>query len=117
MGTTVTKEQNSEAAIAAVENLNSRFSDAGVTSEVVAHKAGKKYDFVRITCNPDQWLAIAKHLRHELGVNHCAMVTGTHYPEGFQKGMGSCISFTQMANSECRATHHDPIRRRENERR
>ena len=82
MGTTVTKEQNSEAAIAAVENLNSRFSDAGVTSEVVAHKAGKKYDFVRITCNPDQWLAIAKHLRHELGVNHCAMVTGTHYPEG-----------------------------------
>ena len=82
MGTMVTKEQNSAAASAAVENLNSRFSEAGVISEVIAHTAGKKYDFVRITCNPDQWLAVAKHLRHELGVNHCAMVTGTHFPEG-----------------------------------
>ncbi len=82
MGTTITKEQNTEAANAAVENLAARFSDAGVTSEVVAHTGGKKYDFVRITCKPEQWVAVAKQLRLELGVNHCAMITGTHVPEG-----------------------------------
>ena len=48
MGTTITKEQNSSAAKAAAENLSARFGDAGVTSEVVAHSAGKKFDFVRI---------------------------------------------------------------------
>ena len=41
MGTTITKEQNSSAAKAAAENLSARFGDAGVTSEVVAHSAGK----------------------------------------------------------------------------
>ena len=55
MGTTVTKEQFSTAAKAAVENLSTRFGDAGVSSEVVAHSAGKKLDFVRITCSPEQW--------------------------------------------------------------
>ena len=82
MGTTITKEQNSEATQAAADNLAERFSDAGITIEVVAHSAGKKFEFVRITCSPEQWRAVAKHLKHELGVNHCAMVTGTHYPEG-----------------------------------
>ena len=82
MVTAVTKEQNAEAAKASVENLNSRFSDAGVSVEVVAHKSGKKFDYVRITCSPDQWLGIAKHLKNVMGVNHCAMVTGTHYPSG-----------------------------------
>ncbi len=82
MGTTITKEQNGEAAKAAAENVSQRFADAGVTSEVVAHSSGKKYEFVRIRCAPDQWRAIAKHLKHEMGVNHCAMVSGTHYPDG-----------------------------------
>ena len=82
MGMTITQEQNSEAAKAAVENLDERFSDAGVSSEVVAHSSGKKQEFVRITCSPEQWRAVAKHLKHEMGVNHCAMVTGTHYPSG-----------------------------------
>ena len=45
MGTTITKEQNSSAAKAAAENLSARFGDAGVTSEVVAHSAGKKFRF------------------------------------------------------------------------
>ena len=59
MVTPITKEQNAEAAKAAVENLNVRISEAGVNSEVVAHKAGMKYDFVRITCSPDQWIVVA----------------------------------------------------------
>ena len=80
--TTISKEQNAAAAKAAAENLTKRFSDAEITVEVVAHSAGKKFDFVRINCAPNQWRAVAKHLKHELGVNHCAMVTGTHYPEG-----------------------------------
>ena len=82
MGTTITKEHNAAAAKAATENLSSRFSEAGVSVESVAHSAGKAYEFVRVTCAPDQWRAIAKHLRHELGVNHCAMITGTHFPSG-----------------------------------
>ena len=36
MGTTITMEQNSSAAKAAAENLSARFSDAGVSAEVVA---------------------------------------------------------------------------------
>ena len=80
MGTTVTKEQNSAAAQAVADNLAERFSDAGMTIEIIAHAAGKKYEFVRITCAPDQLRALAKHLKHDLGVNHCAMVTGTHIP-------------------------------------
>ena len=68
MGTTITKEQNGEAAKAAAENVSQRFADAGVTSEVVAHSSGKKYEFVRIRCAPDQWRAIAKHLKHEMGL-------------------------------------------------
>ena len=82
MGTTITKEQNTAAAQAAADNLAERFADAGMTIEIIAHSAGKKFDFVRITCSPDQWRAVAKHLKHELGVNHCGMVTGTHYPDG-----------------------------------
>ena len=82
MGTTITAGQNSEAARAEMDDLNGRFSEAGVVSEVIAHKAGKKQKFVRITCGPNQLRGIAKHLKHNLGVNHCAMVTGTHYPEG-----------------------------------
>ena len=82
MGTTISLEQNAAAAKAAAENLTQRFSDAEITVEVVAHSAGKKFEFVRITCSPNQWRAVAKHLKHELGVNHCGMVTGTHYPEG-----------------------------------
>ena len=82
MGTTITMEQNSSAAKAAAENLSARFADAGVSAEVVAHSAGKKFEFVRIICSPEQWRAVAKHMKNELGVNHCAMISGTHYPSG-----------------------------------
>ena len=82
MGTTVTKEQNSSAAKIAAESVSLRFGEAGVVAEVASHSAGKKYDFVRIRCSGTQWRAVAKHLKYECGVNHCAMVSGTHYPEG-----------------------------------
>ena len=82
MGITISKEQNSAAAKAAADNLAERFEDAGVTVEVVAHSASKAFEFVRITCSPDQWRAVAKYLKNEIGVNHCAMITGTHYPSG-----------------------------------
>ena len=86
MGTTITIEQNAEAAKAAVDNISARFGDAGVTVEAVAHKAGKKFEYVRITCSPEQWRAVAKHMKKEIGVNNCAMVTGTHYPSGGDRG-------------------------------
>ena len=82
LGTTITQGQSSEAARAASDELNERFSEAGIVSEVIAHSAGKKQKFVRITCKPSQWRGLAKHLKHKVGVNHCAMITGTHYPDG-----------------------------------
>ena len=82
MGTTVTIEQNAEAAKTCVSTISSRFGDTGVTVEAVAHTSGKKYEFVRITCSPEQWRGVAKFLKYEIGVNYCAKVTGTHYPEG-----------------------------------
>ena len=91
MGTTITIEQNSEAAKAAAADIAARFGDAGVTVETVAHKAGKKFEYVRIACTPEQWRAVAKHMKNEVGVNHCAMVTGTHYP---------CLLYTSDAADE-----------------
>ena len=82
MGTTISKEQNSEAATKVAEEINARFSDAGVVTEVVAHTTGKRFDFVRLTCPPQHWRAVAKWLRYEGGVNNCSMITGTHFPEG-----------------------------------
>jgi NADH:ubiquinone oxidoreductase subunit C len=82
MGTTISAKQNSKAASAAVSAVNDRFSDAGIVAEVIAHSAGKKYEFVRITCAPAQWRALAKWLATEAGVNYCGMITGTHFPEG-----------------------------------
>ncbi len=82
MGMSLSKEQNSSAVSAVVSSLNDRFGDAGITAESVAHNSGKKYEFVRIVCVPEHWTAVAKWLKFEAGVNHCSMVTGTHFPEG-----------------------------------
>ena len=82
MGSIVSKELNAEAAKAVAEILNSRFSDAGIVVEVVAHTSGLAYEFVRITCAPSQWRGLAKYLKNGVGVNYCAMVTGTHFPDG-----------------------------------
>ena len=82
MGMTITKEQNSKAASASVSEISERFSDAGVVSEVVTHSNGKQYEFVRITCPPKHWRAVAKWLKYDNGVNNCSMITGTHFPEG-----------------------------------
>ncbi|MDP6869556.1 MAG: NADH-quinone oxidoreductase subunit C [Candidatus Poseidoniaceae archaeon] len=82
MGMTISKEQNTTAVSAVVKSLSDRFGDAGITAEAIAHKSGKCFDFVRIICLPDQWRAVAKWLHSEANVNHCSMITGTHFPEG-----------------------------------
>ena len=74
MGTTITMEQNSSAAKAAAENLSARFSDAGVSAEVVAHSAGKKFEFVRIICSPEQWRAVAKHMKKPSRKSSCVYI-------------------------------------------
>ena len=38
--------------------------------------------FIRLNCPPQHWLALAKWMRHDLNVNYCSMVTGTHFPDG-----------------------------------
>lgn len=82
MGIAITKEQNAKAASTIAAAISKRFSDGGIKAESVSHSNDKKFDFVRITCEPNQWRAVAKWLAHEGGVGHCSMVTGTHFPDG-----------------------------------
>ena len=82
MGTSITLEQNSSAAAACLEAINARFEGTGITASVEHHNNAKKYAFVRLTCPPQHWIALAKWMRHDLAVNYCSMVTGTHFPDG-----------------------------------
>ena len=82
MGTSITQEQNASAATACLEAINARFEGTGITASVEHHSNAKKYAFVRMTCPPQHWIALAKWMRHDLGVNYCSMVTGTHFPDG-----------------------------------
>ena len=78
----ITNEQADTAAQAAVKAITDRFGGANVTASVEHHANALKMAFVRVHAPPQHWMALAKHLRFDLGVNYCSMVTGTHYPEG-----------------------------------
>ena len=78
----ITPEQNSTAAEACMEAVNGRFGGSGIEVTVERHSNAKKYAFVRIVCPPQHWIALAKWMKYDLGVNYCSMVTGTHFPEG-----------------------------------
>ena len=82
MGMRITSEQNEAAAQDCVERIDKRFGGSGITTTLEHHSNAHKLAFVRITAPPQHWSALAKWLRFDLGVNHCSMVTGTHYPEG-----------------------------------
>lgn len=82
MGMRVTLDQSNSAADAAVKMLNSQFSGSGVESSRENHSNAHKMAFVRVTTSAQHWRAVAKFLHHDLGVNYCSMITGTHYPSG-----------------------------------
>ena len=78
----ITNEQADAAAEHAVASVNDRFGGSDVSATVEHHTNALKMAFARIIVPPQHWVAVAKHLRFDLGVNYCSMVTGTHYPEG-----------------------------------
>jgi len=78
----ITLEQNVAAANDCVDRIEKRFGGTGITSSVEHHSNAHKMAFVRITTPPQHWSALAKWLRFDLDVNHCSMITGTHFPEG-----------------------------------
>ena len=82
MGMRVTLEQSNAAAEDAVKHINDKFGGANVVATVEHHANALKMAFVRIHSPAQHLLALSKHLRFDLGVNYCSMVTGTHYPDG-----------------------------------
>ena len=82
MGMTISAEQNATAVAAAVAAADEAWSALGVVAEAVNHTTGHGFAFLRLTVPPTHVLAVAKGLKHDMGVNYCSMVTGTHFPEG-----------------------------------
>ena len=82
MGMIVSAEANATAAESDVVAINERFGSAGVEASVSKHASGHKRSYVSVKCPPSHWLALAKWLRFDGGVNHCSMITGVHHPDG-----------------------------------
>ena len=89
MGMKVTLDQNKAAADSRSAAVSDRFGGTGIISEVVSHADGvaggrgrSGYSFVRINAPKQHWVALAKWLKFDQGVNYCSMITGTHFPEG-----------------------------------
>ena len=49
-----------------------------------------------MTCPPQHWVALAKWMRFDAGINYCSMVTGTHYPEGGDRTWGLVYHFLRQ---------------------
>jgi len=97
MGMAVTSVQNKAAVDAAVAAVMDRFGGTGIEATSVEHSTGKHASFLRITSTTRQWLGLAKFLRFDLGVNHCSMVTGTHFPDGpEERGWEVAYHFMRM---------------------
>ncbi|MCS5538147.1 MAG: NADH-quinone oxidoreductase subunit C [Candidatus Poseidoniaceae archaeon] len=93
----VTAAQNKAAVDAAVAAVMDRFGGTGIEATSVEHSTGKHASFLRITSTTRQWLGLAKFLRFDLGVNHCSMVTGTHFPDGpEERGWEVAYHFMRM---------------------
>jgi len=82
MGMMVSAEVNLAATETAANAISDRFSSVGISASAQAHAAGHKRSYVAIECPPAHWLALAKWLRFDNGVNHCSMITGVHHPDG-----------------------------------
>lgn len=89
MGMKISVEQSVEAAELRSKAVNERFSGTGIIAETVLHADGvignrgrKGYAFIRVNTPPQHWVALAKWLKFDQKVNHCSMITGTHFPDG-----------------------------------
>lgn len=82
MGMRVSNEQSDAAAQDAMKRILDRFGGADVAVSVQHHANAHKMAFVRLNVPAQHWIAVAKHLRFDICVNYCSMVTGTHFPDG-----------------------------------
>ena len=96
MGMSISAEQNAAAASEFTELAEKQFGGSGVTVSVEHHSNAAKYAFVRLTCPPQHWIALAKWMRFDAGVNYCSMITGTHYPDGAERGWGVAYHFLRQ---------------------
>ena len=95
----ISPEQNATAAEACLAAINDRFGGSGIESSIQNHSNDKKYAFVRIVCPPQHWIALAKWMKYDLGVNYCSMVTGTHFPDGSpERGWEVAYHFLRQPN-------------------
>ena len=92
----ISAEQNAAAASAFSEEAEKQFGGSGVTVSVEHHSNAAKFAFVRMTCPPQHWVALAKWLRFDAGVNYCSMITGTHYPDSSERGWGVAYHFLRQ---------------------
>ena len=97
MGMAISPIQNKSAVDAAVSAVMDRFGGTGIEASGVERNSGKHASFVRIVSTTRHWLGLAKFLRFDLGVNHCSMITGTHFPEGpDERGWELAYHFMRM---------------------
>jgi NADH-quinone oxidoreductase subunit C len=78
----ISREQNEAATAEAVAAAEAAWGALGVTASSVAHSSGHGYAFLRLTVPPAHVVTVAKGLKHDMGVNYCSMITGTHFPDG-----------------------------------
>ena len=74
MGMSISAEQNAAAASAFFEEAEKQFGGSGVTVSVEHHSNAAKFAFVRMTCPPQHWVALAKWLRYDAGVNYLSLI-------------------------------------------
>ena len=86
MGMSISAEQNEAATSAFCEQVESQFGGSGVTVSLEHHSNAAKYAFVRMTCPPQHWIAVAKWLRFEGGVNYCSCLLYTSPSPRDQRG-------------------------------
>lgn len=97
MGMKISSEQNTSSAEDSASAINERFASSGIEAGVAEHSSGHQRSFVRVGCPSEHWLALAKWMRFDHGVNHCSMVTGIHHPEGgADKGWEVLIHLMRM---------------------
>ncbi len=82
MGMMVSPEQNQSAVESFLDAMHGRFSGSGIEGSVEKRTSMQSNAFARITTPPQHWTGLAKWMRFEQNVNHCAMITGTHFPDG-----------------------------------
>jgi len=78
----ISREQNQAATAEAVAAAEAAWGALGVTASSVVHSSGHGYAFLRLAVPPAHVVTVAKGLKHDMGVNYCSMITGTHFPDG-----------------------------------